>query len=110
MRTWRQDGNKRTAKYSRDIMRQKFIELKQKLRPVFRHFFTEKHKLPVSWFATRLKYTRSAATTSITGYILGLGDRHISNILIDNNTGELVHIDLGIAFDQVSPGRVCVDC
>jgi len=30
--------------------------------------------------------------------VLGLGDRHASNILIDNNSAELVHIDLGIAF------------
>ena len=34
------------------------------------------------------------------GYILGLGDRHISNILIDKSSAEVVHIDLGIAFDQ----------
>lgn len=34
------------------------------------------------------------------GYILGIGDRHISNILIDKNTAELVHIDFGIAFEQ----------
>lgn len=29
------------------------------------------------------------------GYIVGLGDRHIQNILIDEETAELVHIDLG---------------
>jgi len=29
------------------------------------------------------------------GYILGLGDRHVQNILIDEQTAELVHIDLG---------------
>lgn len=29
------------------------------------------------------------------GYIVGLGDRHINNILIDEQTAELVHIDLG---------------
>lgn len=29
------------------------------------------------------------------GYILGLGDRHISNILIDKKTAELIHIDFG---------------
>jgi len=49
----------------------------------------------------RLNYTRSVATTSIVGHILGLGDRHTSNILMDSYTGEVVHIDLGIAFDQV---------
>ena len=66
-----------------------------------RHYFTEKHKTPITWFQMRLHYTRSVATTSIVGHILGLGDRHTSNILLDNATGEVVHIDLGIAFDQV---------
>ncbi|KAG1746583.1 uncharacterized protein EDB91DRAFT_1345361 [Suillus paluster] len=69
-------------------------------QPVMRHYFTEKHKTPITWFAMRLNYTRSVATTSIVGHILGLGDRHVSNILIDNGSGEVVHIDLGIAFDQ----------
>lgn len=34
------------------------------------------------------------------GYILGIGDRHVSNILIDEQSAELVHIDFGIAFEQ----------
>lgn len=34
------------------------------------------------------------------GYIVGLGDRHLENILMDLATAECVHIDLGIAFDQ----------
>jgi ataxia telangiectasia mutated family protein len=33
------------------------------------------------------------------GYIVGLGDRHNNNILLDKSTAELVHIDLGVAFD-----------
>ena len=37
------------------------------------------------------------------GYILGLGDRHVQNILVDKTTAELVHIDLGVAFEQ---GRI----
>ena len=79
-----------------------FVSLVARFRPVMRHFFTEKHKTPMSWFAMRLNYTRSVATTSIVGHILGLGDRHTSNILLDSSTGEVVHIDLGIAFEQVS--------
>jgi ataxia telangiectasia mutated family protein len=31
---------------------------------------------------------------------MGLGDRHVHNILIDESTAELVHIDFGIAFEQ----------
>ncbi|KAJ2253295.1 phosphatidylinositol kinase- protein kinase tor1 [Coemansia sp. RSA 1287] len=36
---------------------------------------------------------------SIAGYILGLGDRHPSNILIHERTGKVVHIDLGDCFE-----------
>ncbi|KAF7309769.1 Serine/threonine-protein kinase Tel1 [Mycena indigotica] len=71
-----------------------------RFRPALRHWFTEKHKTPMAWFTMRLAYTRSVATTSIVGHVLGLGDRHTSNILLDASTGEVVHIDLGIAFEQ----------
>ncbi len=37
------------------------------------------------------------------GHVLGLGDRHGHNILLDSKTGEVVHIDLGVAFEM---GRV----
>jgi ataxia telangiectasia mutated family protein len=58
---------------------------------------------PDEWFASRLAYSRSTAAISILGYVLGLGDRHGHNILLDEKTGEVVHIDLGVAFEQ---GRV----
>ncbi|KAI0078689.1 hypothetical protein K474DRAFT_1706258 [Panus rudis PR-1116 ss-1] len=77
-----------------------YIELSKRYHPVMRHYFTERHKTPLSWFRLRLNYARSVATTSIVGHILGLGDRHTSNILLDNGSGEVVHIDLGIAFEQ----------
>lgn len=70
-------------------------------KPVMRHFFTEKRREPLAWFTMRLNYARSVAVTSMVGHMVGLGDRHCSNILIDKNTGELVHIDFGIAFEEV---------
>jgi ataxia telangiectasia mutated family protein len=79
-----------------------FLDIRSRFKPVMRHYFTERHKIPISWFTMRLNYTRSVATTSIVGHVLGLGDRHTSNILMDNVTGEVIHIDLGVAFDQVS--------
>lgn len=94
----------KSRKTMMDSLRDKYLELRKQIRPVMRHYFTEKHKIPMSWFSMRLNYTRSVATTSIVGHILGLGDRHCSNILLDNVTGEVVHIDLGIAFDQVRGG------
>jgi FKBP12-rapamycin complex-associated protein len=33
------------------------------------------------------------------GYILGLGDRHPGNIMIDQYTGHVVHIDFGDCFE-----------
>lgn len=41
------------------------------------------------------KYGFSTYLFVLVGYILGLGDRHVQNILIDEQTAELVHIDLG---------------
>ena len=40
------------------------------------------------------------AAVSMVGYILGIGDRHAHNILVDTTTAEVVHIDFGIMFEQ----------
>lgn len=77
-----------------------FEEICKQFLPVFHHFFLEKFPSPPQWFERRLTYTRSVAASSIVGYIVGLGDRHSQNILIDKTTAEIVHIDLGVAFDQ----------
>ncbi|KZC09469.1 Serine-protein kinase ATM [Dufourea novaeangliae] len=70
------------------------------MHPVLHHFFVEKYPSPETWFERRSAYTRSVATTSMAGYILGLGDRHLNNILLDQTTAEVIHIDFGIAFEQ----------
>jgi serine-protein kinase ATM len=69
-------------------------------KPVFHHFFLETYPTPSEWFEKRVTYTKSAASSSMVGYIVGLGDRHLQNILIDRQSAELIHIDLGIAFEQ----------
>lgn len=82
----------------------------QNFRPVLHYFFLEQFSQPAEWFKKRLAYTRSVATSSMVGYIVGLGDRHSMNILIDQKSAEVVHIDLGVAFEQglmlKSPERV----
>ncbi|UZJ51746.1 hypothetical protein CBS101457_001066 [Exobasidium rhododendri] len=77
-----------------------FEAMCRRFPPAFRFHFLERHRVPITLLTNRLQYTRSVATTSIVGYILGLGDRHVSNILLDDLTGEVIHIDFGIAFDQ----------
>ena len=51
------------------------------------------------WLDRRTKYSRSLAVMSMVGYILGLGDRHPSNLMIDRNTGKIMHIDFGDCFE-----------
>ncbi|WBW75588.1 ATM checkpoint kinase [Schizosaccharomyces osmophilus] len=68
--------------------------------PVFRHFLFEKYPEPMVWFKNQTNYSRSTAVASVLGYVLGLGDRHANNILIDVTSGQVVHIDLGITFEQ----------
>ena len=80
-----------------------FARICGNFKPVMHHFFLERYASTTEWFQRRLAYTRSIAASSMVGYVVGLGDRHASNILIHERTAEVIHIDLGIAFEQ---GRV----
>ncbi|KAL4435039.1 hypothetical protein ABPG77_003864 [Micractinium sp. CCAP 211/92] len=51
------------------------------------------------WLERRTNYTRSTAVMSMVGYILGLGDRHPSNLMLDRYSGKLLHIDFGDCFE-----------
>lgn len=85
---------------SREDMRATFEKVMAHFKPVMHHFFLENFPTPQTWYEKRLAYTRSVAVNSIVGYIIGLGDRHSSNILIDQSSAEMIHIDLGVAFEQ----------
>ncbi|RMZ52908.1 hypothetical protein APUTEX25_001027, partial [Auxenochlorella protothecoides] len=52
-----------------------------------------------AWLDKRTNYTRSTAVMSMVGYILGLGDRHPSNLMLDRYSGKLLHIDFGDCFE-----------
>ncbi|KAJ0421785.1 armadillo-type protein [Aspergillus carlsbadensis] len=58
-----------------------------------------KSKSSEAWLERRTNYTRSLGVMSMVGYILGLGDRHPSNLLLDRVTGKVVHIDFGDCFE-----------
>ncbi|RLN97992.1 hypothetical protein BBJ28_00023313, partial [Nothophytophthora sp. Chile5] len=51
------------------------------------------------WLDRRRNFTRSLAVMSMAGYILGLGDRHPSNLMLDRVSGKMVHIDFGDCFE-----------
>ncbi|KAG5487915.1 hypothetical protein LSCM1_08230 [Leishmania martiniquensis] len=79
---------------------QVLLSLYEQFTPALHYFFLEQFTSASVWVDRQQTFTRSVATSSIVGYIVGLGDRHINNILLHMETAEVVHIDLGIAFDQ----------
>ncbi|KAH8396072.1 hypothetical protein KR222_002674 [Zaprionus bogoriensis] len=87
-------------KKTADVRKMIYAEICKHVKPVLHYFLLEKFPIPGVWFERRLAYVNSVATTSMVGYVLGLGDRHTQNILIDEQTAEVVHIDFGIAFEQ----------
>ena len=59
-----------------------------------------KSSSPHIWLIRNDRYTVSLSLMSIVGYIIGLGDRHPSNIMIQRDTGDVVHIDFGESFES----------
>ena len=55
---------------------------------------------PEEILAQRISFIRNYAAICISGYILGIGDRHLDNFLINVNNSEIVAIDFGVAFGQ----------
>ncbi|KAK7264351.1 hypothetical protein RJT34_31958 [Clitoria ternatea] len=52
-------------------------------------------------FSSKMKrYSGSVAAMSMVGHVLGLGDRHLDNILIDFCSGDIVHIDYNVCFEK----------
>ncbi|CAB1111628.1 unnamed protein product [Ectocarpus sp. CCAP 1310/34] len=80
--------------------RKGYKEVEDNFHPAFRFFFLENFPEPFAWYNSRLTFTRSAAVSSIVGYVLGIGDRHAHNILVHQRTAEVVHIDFGVTFEQ----------
>ena len=59
----------------------------------------ERSKNCETWLNRRTNYSRSLAVMSIVGYILGLGDRHPSNLMMSRKNGKIIHIDFGDCFE-----------
>lgn len=51
------------------------------------------------WIERRENFINSMALMSMSGYILGLGDRHLSNLMMERKSGRIVHIDFGDCFE-----------
>lgn len=61
----------------------------------------EHHLLtPEEVLSSRITFIRKYSVLSIACYILGIGDRHLDNFLINKNNSEIFAIDFGISFGQ----------
>ena len=85
---------------------ERYRKVCKKFPPIFYRWFIKEFPEPSAWFSARLAFSRTAAVMSMVGHIVGLGDRHGENILLDELSGEVVHIDLnclfwkGLTFDE----------
>ncbi|CAI6340552.1 unnamed protein product [Periconia digitata] len=72
----------------------------RKFPSVMSEWFLETFPEPEAWFAARLRYMRSCAVMSIVGHVLGLGDRHGENVLLEEGNGGTFHVDFNCLFDK----------
>nr|KAG5699557.1 hypothetical protein BaRGS_033753 [Batillaria attramentaria] len=68
--------------------------------PILKEWFLRTFPDPTSWYNAKVAYARTAAVMSMIGYILGLGDRHLENILLDSTKGDTVHVDFNCLFNK----------
>jgi serine/threonine-protein kinase ATR len=69
-------------------------------KPCFHRWFLEQFPDPTAWQEARARFVRSTAVWSAVGHVIGLGDRHTENILLDVSNGEMVQVDFDCLFDK----------
>ena len=67
-----------------------------------RRAFLQLSSSPEAFFTLRYQFVRSYAVQCICHYVLGIGDRHASNMMIDTETGGALGIDFGHAFGSAT--------
>ena len=67
-------------------------------KPALRRALLRAAGSPEAFLAFRSRFAASVAAGSMCGWVAGVGDRHLQNILLDTTTGSVVHIDFGYAF------------
>ncbi len=87
------------VKYNHEYVSDVFEKI-QSLVPwdLLRRFIQKLSLNTESYFMLRNNFVSSYAVASACHYILGIGDRHLSNWMIDLKSGKAIGIDFGMAF------------
>jgi phosphatidylinositol kinase/protein kinase (PI-3 family) len=62
---------------------------------IFPNYFIDSFTDPQTFYQNKLNFIKTTAIWSISGYLIGLGDRHCDNIMINVIEGNFLHIDFG---------------
>lgn len=77
-----------------------FQEFKNKSPPVLSDWMIEAAPNVIHWYDFRAQYCSSMAVMSIVGYLVGIGDRHLDNIMVSERNGNIMHIDFDCIFEK----------
>ncbi|TID16683.1 hypothetical protein CANINC_004135 [Pichia inconspicua] len=77
-----------------------FESLLDKYPPVLAQSMIDSSPNVIEWYKNRKTYTTSLAVMSIVGYLMGVGDRHLDNIMMNRQTGMIMHIDFDCIFEK----------
>ncbi|ORX51884.1 hypothetical protein DM01DRAFT_1063713 [Hesseltinella vesiculosa] len=69
---------------------------------ILRSYLLKLASSPEAFIFMRNNYAHDLAAICIAGYMLGIGDRHLENIMINKTNGSLLAIDFGHAFGSAT--------
>ncbi|KAI8851462.1 hypothetical protein BC829DRAFT_117003 [Chytridium lagenaria] len=71
-------------------------------RSYLREFLSKLSASPEAFFDMRTNFANSLSALNICSYLLGIGDRHLDNFLVDLKIGKIIGIDFGHAFGSAT--------
>lgn len=91
------------AKYNRDYVSNSFKEIENQVPwDLLRRHIRSMSSSTEGYFYLRNQFIMSYAVASACQYILGIGDRHLGNCMIETMTGKSIPIDFGMAFGHAA--------